>query len=147
MNRSWIKLSLLFIAALVVVPAGFGQGWPLPAKTQNTPVPCPATSNACVGIEGRLTAPYSDPIKTFVGRYLDSQSTGEHQDGWRTGRARRMEFNYQKNVVYMIIGSSLFEYDLNTFFSRLSSGAALVPATIYNAGHRGAFPLSRIRLP
>ena len=118
-NRSRIKFSLLILAALAVVPATFGQGWPLAAKTPNTPVACPATSPACVDRVGKFTAPYGDPIKTFVGRYLDSQMTREYQAPFRTARARLVGINTQRNRIYMIIGSALFAYDLPSFIDRL----------------------------
>ena len=140
MNRSSIKLSLLIAAALAVVPATFGQGWPVPAKAPNTPVACPASSNACVGKEGKLTAPYSDPIKNFVGRYLDSQSTREWQAGFRTARARLVGVNPERSRIYMIAGSALFGYDTSSFIKRLNNSEPLVPATIFGAAFRGSFP-------
>ena len=142
MNRSWIKLSLLIVATLAAVPAVFGQGWPPAAKTPNTPVACPASSNACVGKEGKLTAPYSDPIKTFVGRYLDSQSTREWQAGFRTARARLVGVNPERSRIYMIAGSALFGYDLSSFINRLNNNEPLAPATIYGAAFRGAYRTS-----
>jgi PKD repeat protein len=139
-NRSSIKLSLLIFAAIAVVPAAFGQNWPRPAKTQNTPVVCPASSPACAGKEGKWTAPYSDPIKTFVGRYLDSQATGEHQDGFRTARARLCGIDQAHNRLYMIVGSALFAYDLQNFINRLNAGAAMVLAVPAGTNHRGLYP-------
>ena len=70
------------------------------------PVPCPASSPACEGKEGLLTAPYADPIKVFVGRYLDSSHTREIQFPFRTARARLMGIDPVRNRLYMIAGSA-----------------------------------------
>ena len=144
-NRSRIKFSLLILAALAVVPATFGQGWPLAAKTPNTPVACPATSPACVDRVGKFTAPYGDPIKTFVGRYLDSQMTREYQAPFRTARARLVGLNTQRNRIYMIIGSALFAYDLTSFIDRLNAGATLTPASAFGAFNHS--PVETFLLP
>src|SRR5689334_9341220 len=139
-NRFSIKSSLLVLATLAVVPLAFGQGWPLPAKTPNTPVACVAASSpACEGKDGKLTAPYSDPIKTFVGRYLDSQLTGSHQAPFRTGRAFHGQVT-PNGRLYMMVGSAMFAYDLTRFVSRLNAGEAMVPCTIYGCYGRGSTP-------
>ena len=125
-NRLSSKL-LLVCTLVCITPAAFGQGWPLPAKTPNTPVPCPASSLACAGKQGLLTAAYSAPIKTHVGRYLDSQYQKEWQFPIRTLRARLIRIAPELNRIYMIQGSTLVAYNLANFFTRLSGGEAMVP--------------------
>ncbi len=121
-----------------------GQGWPNPSKTPNTPVPCPATSPACTGLKlGLLTAPYSDPIKTFVGRYHDSQISRDFQWPERTLRARTLRIVPEKNRIYMIVGSTLIVYDLPSFFNRLNAGEAMIPVTTIPS----RFPYSNRDIP
>jgi len=46
-TRHSIKLLLFVAVAPLVVSSALAQGWPRMAKTQNTPVVCPATTPAC----------------------------------------------------------------------------------------------------
>src|SRR5207247_8376235 len=119
-----------FCIFLGVASSALGQGWPLPSKSQNTTVPCPASSLACAGKENLLTVGYSDPIKTFVGRYLDSQATKEYQFPLRTLRARLVRVAPELNRIYMIQGSTAVGYDLPSFFSRLTAGEAMAGVTV-----------------
>jgi PKD repeat protein len=136
LTRHSFKQLLFAIVALAVASPVLAQGWPVPAKTPNTPVKCPASSPACAA-QGPdlLTAAYSDPIKTFIGRFLDSQYTRECQfDPFRTLRARLARIDTQHDRIYMIQGSHLVAYTLSTFFSRLEGGEPL------NVVPRGCYP-------
>ncbi len=98
MIRHSIKLLLFVVVAPLAVSSALAQGWPFPAKTPNTPVKCPATAVPCAKGPDKLTAAYSDPIKTFTGRFLDSQSTKEWQNNPRRSLRARLsriapEFN------------------------------------------------------
>ena len=116
-------LNLCF--ALLLAPAAlFAQGWPLPAKTQNTEVPC----NPCPGYTRKdlKTVGYQSPILSFTGRFLDSQRTSTYQQPFRTARGQVVAINAAKNRIYMLVGSAVFAYDMNTFFTRLANGEKLM---------------------
>ena len=120
-RSSWLCPLLLLIA-----PALLGQGWPLPAKTPNTDVPC--TAGKAAGCKsGLLTKGYpSNPFVTFTGRFLDSNQTTDYQFYFRTGRAYGARAI--GNRMYCQIGSSVASYDLSTFFTRLAAGEPLMSA-------------------
>src|SRR5690348_2486488 len=132
---TWLRGATFLVCA---VPAPLlAQDWPLPAKTQNTEVPCPtlhyswsSSTYYCPGIRepGKVTVGYPAPIKTFTGRFLDSQITSTAQQTFRTARATSVVVAPERNRIYMLIGSALAAYSLDTFFSRLESGEAMVPS-------------------
>ena len=102
------------------------QVWPLPARTQNTEVPCnPCPGNSRTDL---MTAGYASPITTYTGRFLDSQRTGTFQQPFRTARAETVTIAPQLNRIYMMIGSAVVAYDINTFFNRLNSRETLTSA-------------------
>ena len=107
--------------------AVLAQTWPLPARTQNTEVPCnPCPGNSRTDL---VTVGYSSPITTYTGRFLDSQSVGTFQQPFRTARAETVTIAPQLNRIYMMIGSAVVAYDINTFFNRLNSRETLTSAT------------------
>jgi hypothetical protein len=95
--------------------------WPLPSKTQT-----PGSG-------------YPDPMKSFVGRFLDSHATADYQVGFRTARAgdasissNMFRYDRDHNRLYMQVGSAVFAYNADTFFSRLNGGEALT--SVANVG-------------
>ncbi len=92
-------------------------------------VPC----TGCVspqGANGKLTPGYPSTITRFTGRFLDSQATQDYQQTFRTGRAFYVFPAPSRNRIYMIIGSAVFAYDINTFFSRVASEPLVTANTI-----------------
>jgi len=71
---------------------------------------------------GKLTPGYPATISTFTGRFLDSQATTDLQYRFRTGRAFLAVPAPSRNRMYMIIGSSLAAFSLDTFFTRVAAG-------------------------
>ena len=72
---------------------------------------------------------YGGPLTSFVGRYLDSSITRDYQFYFRTARARGTKIAADRNRIYMMIGSAVAAYDLNTFFTRLANGETLFAST------------------
>ncbi|HEX2120914.1 MAG TPA: PKD domain-containing protein, partial [Thermoanaerobaculia bacterium] len=108
----------------------FGQDWPKPAKSPGVDVPC----NTAVGCfdpkhQGKKLIGYPLPISTFVGRYLDSTTTDTYYFTFRTARTRGLRFAPERNRIYMMIGSAVAAYNIDTFFTRLAAGENLVPST------------------
>jgi len=82
---------------------------------------------------GKPTWPYSQPIVRFVGRIVDSSSTGSVQnDGIRTLRAGRIRVAKTQRGsapprAYIQLGSAVAAYNLSTFFTT-TLGSPLVAA-------------------
>lgn len=124
------RFRALVVLAMTAVLGGAAEAqyWPLPAKTQNTDVPC----SSCLGrSKGKLTKGYPAPISTFTGRFLDSSDTRDFQATFRTARAYNVQVMPALNRVYFRIGSAVFAYKLDTFLKRLESNEALVPSTTF----------------
>jgi hypothetical protein len=122
---------------LVVVTSGYGQGWALPAKAPDTPVPCTGCPN--VG-PNSLTVGYKSPLFSFTGRYLDSSNTSEWFRPFRTARAKFVLPMPALDRIYFRYGDgSVASYKLSTFFERLETGEQLgywAPVGIqYRAGN------------
>jgi hypothetical protein len=106
--------------ALLLFAAQLSAQWPTPAKTANTPVPCPASCG--VGKAGKLTAGWSSPVTGYVGRFLDSSATQELQGGpWRTLRARVVRVVPERDRIYFILGANVVSTKLSTFFARVET--------------------------
>ena len=121
-----VRTAVVSLTLLSVGVPAFAQGWARPAKTQNTDVVC-AT---CYGpYKGKLTIGYGAPMKTFTGRFLDSNNTRDYQQTFRTARATYTGVAPERKRLYMLIGSALFAYNTDTFFSRLESGTAMIQAS------------------
>lgn len=102
---------------LLSAPSALAQNWAVPARIPNTPVfctGCPSSAN------NKMTVGYSSPVKTFTGRFLDSQNTRDYQVPFRTARATWVGYSPERNRIYMLIGSAVFAYDADRFFSRLN---------------------------
>jgi len=93
----------------------------MPSKTQDTDVVCD-TASCDASQKGKKLYGYSTPITTFVGRYADNVK----QEWWfypfDTARTKWMWFDATHNRIYTVLGSALFAYDMDTFFSRLAGG-------------------------
>jgi PKD repeat protein len=111
------------VLLLSVAVSGYGQGWALPAKTPETPVPCAGCPNGAVD---SLTTGYKAPIATFTGRYLDSSNTSEWFKPFRTARAKFVLPVPALDRIYFRYGDgTVAAYKLSTFFSRLESNERL----------------------
>ncbi len=119
--------SKLFLCCLLVIAgaaAASAQDWPMPAATPNTNVPCAG----CLGTrDGKLTPGYPT-VLNFLGRYVDSEAVTDYQGQFRTVRARGGTFSPERNRLYMLLGSGLAAYNIDSFFSKLSSHASLSPS-------------------
>ena len=100
--------------------------WPRPAKRPETPVAC---TNCAGHPAGGLTVGYRGPIVSFAGRFLDSSNVRDYQATFRTARAWSVTVNEKTNRIYFRIGSSVFAYDLATFFQRLEANEPLMYST------------------
>jgi len=77
---------------------------------------------------------------TFTGRFLDSQATQDFQQPFKTARAESIVVSPSLHRIYMQIGSAVFAYSLDTFFTRVSSAEPLmsvnqIPTTSNFAPH------------
>lgn len=133
---NWLRSKLFLCCLLVIVGAtvASAQDWPLPAAVPNTNVPCAGCSGTRAG---KLTPGYPT-VLNFLGRFADNEATTDYQEAFRTGRARGAWVAPERNRVYLLIGSALAAYNIDTFFSRVTAHAALSPATQVpgNAGQR-----------
>lgn len=131
-----LSVCLFFVAALAQA-----QNYPLPGSSASAPVIC----TGCTGNnafnqanDGLPTWPYSTPITSFVGRWVDSQAYSDTQVAYRTARAgkvliaRRTRGNAPPRA-YMQIGEGLGAFDLATLFTtKLPAG--LVDVSNINIG-------------
>ena len=124
---NWFRSKLFLCCLLVIggVTAAFGQDWPLPAATPNTNVPC----TGCAGDKNGMLTPGYPPVLHFLGRYADSEGITDYQQAFRTARAKGAFFAPERNRAYMLLGSALAAYNIDTFFSKLAAHTALTPAT------------------
>ena len=122
-----IRKSASFLAiAILVAGTAAAQYWPKPAATPGVDVTC----TGCIELHnGKLTPGYPATITTFTGRFLDSQATQDYQQPFKTARAESVTVVPSLHRIYMQIGSAVFAYNLDTFFTRLASGEALTPVT------------------
>ena len=126
-----------------VASAAWAQGWPLPANTPMTEVLCPASSPACSGQQNLPTPGWSAPVAGFGGRFVDSQSTRDYQFTFRTARARRIKIAPERSRIYVLLGSALAAYDIDSFYSRLAAGEAPMTSTsipVYPGNQRTGAP-------
>lgn len=113
-------LTVLVCAVAFVLSASraAAQTWALPSPLQNTIVKC----TTCPGsAKDQWTVGYPSPVKTFTGRFLDSSNTRDYQQTFRTARATWVGVAPAQKRLYMLIGSAIFAYDMDTFFSRLAN--------------------------
>jgi PKD repeat protein len=113
---------LLFVILALCSTYAMGQGWPLPADQ-------PGIDVKCTPCGGTPTKGYSSPLIGYAGRYLDSQSTGDQQQTFRTARANQFFFYPAQHRLYMRMGSALAAYNSDTFFQRLIARETLFKAT------------------
>jgi PKD repeat protein len=101
-------------------------------------------------VSGLPTYPYSAPIVDHVGRYVDSQATGNFQHvGIRTIRARSMRTFPETNGsapprIYIAMGNAVGGYSLSTFFTtKLPAGLKSVKDVARGVDRWGA-PLEKL---
>ncbi len=93
----------------------------MPAKTANTSITCnPALYPACENYKGVVYPGWDQPIGTFTGRWFDSILQRENQSGFRTAHGFGVRVS-PKRVYWMSTGT-IVAYDIDRFFSRLSTG-------------------------
>jgi PKD repeat protein len=116
-KRLLLRVASVVFALTAVLPSlARGQAYPMPASDSQPLVIC----TTCTDVSKDLpTWPYSSPLKSFVGRYVDSQATRGYQDGtgYRTVRAKKVLTAPELNRVYYIAGEGMEIFDYNTFFS------------------------------
>jgi hypothetical protein len=123
---------------LAVVTSGNGQGWAVPAKAPDIPVPCTGCPNVA---PNSLTAGYKAPLFTFTGRYLDSTNTSEWFKPFRTARANFVLPMPALDRIYFRYGNgSVASYQLSTFFNRLETGEQLGYWAPDGQSYRGGNP-------
>jgi PKD repeat protein len=138
-------IALFVVVSFFSTLSAFAQYWPKPAATPGVDVKCVG----CVGNKNNLMTPgYPATISTFTGRFLDSQATQDYQQPFRTARAFHVYPAPSRNRIYMIIGSAVFAYDINTFFTRLAQHEDLmdansVPVSGPYAGNKHPFPVDK----
>ena len=137
-NRFRLMVFLCGLLSIAVASVASAQDWPLPASSPNTPVPC----TGCLGKSDLLTPGYP-PVLGYVGRFADAEYIVDLQAMFRTGRPRGAFLAPDRNRLYLMLGSSLDAYNLDTFFTRVAkhealSGAQGVPTTPSNANWRSA---------
>ncbi len=126
-NVIWVSVAAVLVLAAQVASAQV-YTFPPPSDTPGTTVLC---STCDPGNLGLPIYPYADPLR-YTGRYLDSVYTNTMQQPFRTARAVWGAYvSRQSNRVYMVIGSAVAVYNLDTFFTRLAARPAetLMPVT------------------
>ena len=115
MNRLAKRVVVALLPSLVAV-AAFGQNWPKPSKSQNTEVTC---SDPCTGKDGGVLPPAPLRAVSLIRGTNDTSNSfvARGHDGQRSLMAK----------FYMLIGFDGRRHA--SFFTRLSSGEALMPAT------------------
>jgi len=121
---SWGKRWIVLVFCAITANVASAQYWPKPAATPNTDVLC--NTQSCSGQSGKKLVGYPLPLTKFVGRYEDS--VGQREVFWPfdTGRAKWMWVAPDRRRIYTVIGSSLFAYDIDTFFTRLAAGEDMI---------------------
>src|ERR1700674_4782574 len=127
-KRFAIRFAIVVLLQLSVAVAAFGQGWPLPGKTPGIEVNCTACTGSSPPANGK-TVGFKTPVPAFTGRLLDSQSTNDIQQTFRTARAAKIVLSPDGRRIYIQLGGMLAAYDTASFFTRLASGEALMTAT------------------
>jgi PKD repeat protein len=104
---------------ILAVPVAYAQRWPLPAATPNTDV----TYTGGVSTDPRLglkTIGYPAQLG-YVGRFADAESYKDIQFPLRTLRPRMARIAPERHRIYMILGSTVAAYNLESFFSRVTA--------------------------
>src|SRR6185436_8980077 len=145
LNKFFSRLAIS-IFLLTAAAAAFAQNYPLPGSSTAAPVlcvGCPRTNPAGQNNEGLKTWPYSTPIKSFVGRYVDSVNTSDWTYFFRTARAAEIvvaptQRGSAPPRIYIQVGSGIAAYSMSTFFtSRLPGGLTDIPGAFGIEQHPG----------
>lgn len=143
MTRRIVRAVLLLAAAFSSGAPTFAQKWILPAKSPQTPVACPSTicKNGSVWL-----APYQLPVASFVGRFLDSSSTGDYyRSPIATIYAMRVKSLPGSDRFYLHMNASVAMYKKGSFIDRLASGEAMGVASSF-PGAAGTRPYGDERI-
>jgi PKD repeat protein len=132
------KSVLTLIAVLSTASSSLAQNYPLPSKVGEPAAvctACPGNNAASEPNTGKPTVAYDAPLSDFVGRIVDSNSTGGYQHdpivgGFRTARAGfvRPAFNTRGTApprLYIAIGQAIGAYSLDTFFTTKLAGGVV----------------------
>ncbi|HET7433309.1 MAG TPA: Ig-like domain-containing protein [Thermoanaerobaculia bacterium] len=131
----------LFVCLLFVAAAARAQNYPLPGSAAAPPVICANCQGTNPWGQSNLglpTWPYSSPIRSFTGRWVDSQTTVDDQGhGMRTVRAGNVLIASSSRGTappraYLQLGAMLAAFDLSTFFNQKLPGG-LVPVNSYRS--------------
>ncbi|MHB0969390.1 MAG: PKD domain-containing protein [Thermoanaerobaculia bacterium] len=130
------KHSTFALAALLCLFAAtaVAQSYPMPAATPGTEVFCTTCPDPYTNLP---TPAYQLPIKTFTGRFVDSQQVRNFQagSGLRTLRARGTIVAPELDKVFIMLGQGLAAYKLSTFFTEKLG----LPLTAVNASREGYY--------
>lgn len=142
--------SVFTLALLLTCLPSLAQNYPMPKKVGESPALCDASGtgakycDACSGDNAnKPTYPYSAPLSKFVGRLVDSSTTGIVQNrGMRTLRAHKIRVVPARGTapgrVYMQMGETFAVYSLATFFDQTLK-APMIAANEIPVPHNG-FP-------
>lgn len=119
------SIAVCLVVGWLSTISAVAQYWPLPAKTPGVDVKCVGCLGAASGL---LTPGYPSAFTSFTGRYLDSQATNDFQQPFRTARAFMVLPAPSRNRIYMIIGSAVAAYNMDTFFTRIAANEPLMSA-------------------
>lgn len=142
---------LLLLAASV--PA-FGQFYPLPASSNESPAICTGCNGTNTFGEanaGLPMFPYSLPINDHVGRLVDSANMIDTTDGMRTARAGKIRYAPPKGTfpgrVYVQLGATIAAYSANTFFTNTLPAGTQPVDKIRTGKNYSRNPKERIAVP
>ena len=131
---AWGKRLIVLVFCVVSAKIASAQYWPKPAKEPNKELVCD-TQSCGSSQRGKKLVGYPLPLSTFVGRYADSVTQREIFYPFDTGRAKWLWAAPDRRRIYTVIGSSLFAYDIDTFFTRLAAGEDMVEISQASAMH------------
>lgn len=127
-------LAVVFIVSLLGTNAAMAQGYPTPRPLGSPPDIC------TICPDGGSTPPYSAPIKSFKGRFMDSHATRDFQQPERTYRARKVQYEPATQRVYAMYGSTVAAWSEASFFSKLGGPLAGPPASRASGGEKYVAP-------
>ncbi|MFN2441485.1 MAG: PKD domain-containing protein, partial [Thermoanaerobaculia bacterium] len=119
MKRLLLSVASVVFAMTTVLPSSArGQAYPMPGSESEPPVICTTCSDDLS--KNKPTWAYTMPIKSFVGRWVDSQATRGYQDGtgYRTVRAKKVINAPELNRVYTISGEGLEVTSYDAFYEQ-----------------------------
>ena len=85
------------------------------------------TSPTCTGVSPAPKTIGYPPTLAWAGRYLDAESAHVTQFPLRTLFARKVRFAPERNRIYVMLGSSMAAYKMDTFFTRIGNERLTTP--------------------